>query len=149
MHSPMLSSFINALLCSAPLYSLHQCIHQCSAPSSMHCFAQPHYTPFTTFINALLCSAPLYSLHQCIHQCLAPSSMHCFAQPHYDTPFTNTFTNIHQCSTPSLMHFFAHAHDQQHAACYDFFTRGGAHGISECMGLWPGEEGRGKINSPV
>ena len=25
----------------------------------------------------------------------------------------------------------------------------GAHGISECMGLWPGEEGRGKINIPL
>ena len=126
-----ISSFIDALFCSAPLYSLTnaftnaQHLHQCIALLSPTILPSPIHSPMlSTFINALLCSAPLYSLHQCIHQCSAPSSMHCFAQPHY-TPFTNTFTNIHQCSAPSLMHFFAHAHGQQHAACYDFYTRGG------------------------
>ena len=61
-----ISSFTNALFCSAPTISLHQCIVLLSPhhlPSPMHCFAQPPPSPFT---NALFCSAPTISLHQCI-----------------------------------------------------------------------------------
>ena len=75
----------------------------------------PMHSPMlSTFINALLCSAPLYSLHQYIHQ---------------HSPMLSSFTNAFLCSCPW----------STAAACYDFFTRGGAHGISECIGLWSGE----------